>query len=189
MSEKTEKTECKELSKGRAYMLKIGGVEISALKLEGYKASQLGGTVSPLGVGASGSKAESDDWLLVVKDKEGITMPYDVWAAKVASVISKASGSNVGTISVVSGEVVTSGSWREKRMSQNMSVETIIKVVVYGVPALLIVLGFIAYSSGYMMQTFTHDSGMMNTGIALMVIGIILYIIEFIVAVYAYVKG
>jgi hypothetical protein len=71
-------------------------------------------------------------------------------------------------------------------MSQNTTVDVIIKVVVYGVPALLIVFGFIAYMSGYAIQAVTGDSGMMNLGIGLMVLGIVLYIIEFIIAVYSY---
>jgi len=102
-----EDTECRELSKNRAYLLRMGGVEISAMKLEGYKAIQLAGTLSPISVGAEGSKVEGDDWLIVVKDKNNIVMPYDVWVRQVAGEIKKASGSNVNTISVLtSGEPV-----------------------------------------------------------------------------------
>lgn len=96
-----EETEFQELKKNRAYLLKIGGTEISAMKLEGYKATQLGGTVSPYSVGVGGSKVEGDDWLIVVKDRNDIAMPYEVWANQVTQAISKLSGSNVSTVSVV----------------------------------------------------------------------------------------
>ena len=52
-------------------------------------------------------------------------------------------------------------------MAERMSLEAIVKVIAYGVPALLIVLGFFAYVSGYAMSAITHDSGMMNGGILL----------------------
>lgn len=94
-------TECEELAKNRAYLLKMGDVQISALKLEGYKASQLGGTLSPTSLGVEKSNVEGDDWLLIVKDKNNIVMPYGVWVAKVASEISRITGSNVNTISVL----------------------------------------------------------------------------------------
>lgn len=48
----SNKTECKELVKNRAYILNIDGLEISALKLEGFKASQLDGELSPTSAGA-----------------------------------------------------------------------------------------------------------------------------------------
>jgi hypothetical protein len=105
----SEETEYVQLSKNRAYLLRMGGVEISAMKLEGYKAIQLGGTVSPINVSASGSKVEGDDWLLVVKDKNNIVMPYEVWVKQVAGEINRLSGSNVNTISVLtSGETIVS---------------------------------------------------------------------------------
>ena len=100
----SEKTEFLELKKNRAYQLKISGTEISAMKLEGYKATQLGGTVSPYSIGVGGSKAEGDDWLVIVKDRNEIVMPYEVWVTQVASEIATVSGSNVSTISVVSSE-------------------------------------------------------------------------------------
>jgi hypothetical protein len=65
----SDETECKELAKNRAYQLKIGNVEFSALKLEGFKATQMGGTVTPVSVGVQGAKAEGDDWLIIVKNK------------------------------------------------------------------------------------------------------------------------
>jgi hypothetical protein len=103
-------TKFKELSKDRAYLVYIGGVEILALKLEGFKTTQIGGTLSPMGVGVEGKKAEASDWLTIVKDKDQITMPYEVWVGKLAQEISKATGSSVNTISVVSS-VPSSGSF------------------------------------------------------------------------------
>jgi hypothetical protein len=97
-----KETEFKELSKNRAYLLRMGGVEVSAIKLEGYKAIQLGGTLSPISVSAGGGKAEGDDWLLVVKNKNQITMPYEVWVKQMAQEIGRATGSKVNTISVAS---------------------------------------------------------------------------------------
>ena len=97
-----KETEFKELSKNRAYLLRMGGVEVSAIKLEGYKAVQLGGTLSPINISVGGGKAEGDDWLLIVKDKNQITMPYEVWAKQTAQEISRETGSNVKTISVTS---------------------------------------------------------------------------------------
>ena len=44
-------------------------------------------------------------------------------------------------------------------MSENTTVDIIIKLVVYGVPALLIILGFLAYMSGYAIQAVGGDSG------------------------------
>jgi hypothetical protein len=98
----SEKTEFKELAKNRTYLLKTGDAEITAMKLEGYKAIQLGGTVSPVNIALGGSKKEGDDWLLIVKDRNKIAMPYEVWTKQMAQEINKISGSNVSTISVVS---------------------------------------------------------------------------------------
>ena len=98
----SEKTEFKELAKNRAYLLKTGEVEITAIKLEGYKAIQLAGTLSPVSIGAGGSKEEGDDWLLVVKGENQIVMPYEIWTKRMAQEITNISGSAVSTISVVS---------------------------------------------------------------------------------------
>lgn len=102
----TDETEFKELSKNRAYLVYIGGVEILALKLEGFKATQLGGTLSPMQVGVGGMQVQAGDWLLIVKDKNQITMPYDVWGRQVAQEISKATGSSIATVSVASNATV-----------------------------------------------------------------------------------
>lgn len=98
----SEESKFIELSKNRAYQLKMGNTVISAMKLEGYKAVQLGGTLTPLSIGAGGSKTEGDDWLVIVKDRNDIVMPYEVWTKRVAQEITNISGSNVRTISVVS---------------------------------------------------------------------------------------
>ncbi len=107
----TNDTTMKELAKGRAYLVKMGGVEILALKLEGFKATQLEAALSPMAVDIGGKQAESNDWLMIVKTKDQIAMPYDVWARQVALGISKATGSSISTISVAtSGDIVTAGS-------------------------------------------------------------------------------
>jgi len=62
----------------------------------------------------------------------------------------------------------------------------IVKIVAYGVPALLIVVGFFTYFAGYTVQSLTHDAGMTNLGMLLMALGIIFYTSEFAVKVYAY---
>lgn len=67
-----------------------------------------------------------------------------------------------------------------------MTLDMIVKIVVYGVPALLIVVGFFAYFAGYTVQFLTHDAGMINLGILLMASGILFYAVEFAVKVYAY---
>lgn len=106
----SDKTECKELAKNRAYQLKIGDVEFSALKLEGFKAIQMAGTMTPVSIGAQGAKTEGDDWLIVVKNKDNKVMPYGVWAKLVAEQIHNVSGSNVQHLSVAvsSDAVITS---------------------------------------------------------------------------------
>jgi hypothetical protein len=103
----SEKTEVKEISKNRAYLLYIGGVEILAMKLEGFKAIQLGAALSPMEVDVGGTKMEASDWLTIVKDKNQITMPYEVWVKQMAQEISKATGSSVNTISVASSGGIT----------------------------------------------------------------------------------
>lgn len=105
-------TECEELVKNRVYLLKMGDVQISALKLEGYKASQLGGTLSPTNISAQKGSVEGNDWLLIVKDKNDIVMPYAVWVNKLANEISVVTGSNVNTVSVLtSGDTIHTGGY------------------------------------------------------------------------------
>lgn len=67
---------------------------------------------------------------------------------------------------------------------ENTSVEGLVKVIVYGVPALLIFLGFIAYISGYTLGMFTGSDEMKNLGIFMIGTGIVLYIIELGYAIY-----
>ncbi len=79
------------------------------MKLEGIKASQLGGTISPTNFGLQKSNVEGNDWLVFVKDKNDIVMPYDVWVNKLANEISVVTGSPINSISVLtSNEVVLS---------------------------------------------------------------------------------
>jgi len=115
----TDETEFKELSKNRAYLLRIGGIEVAAMKLEGYKAIQLGGTLSPYGVGGGGGKAEGDDWLLVVKDENKITMPYEAWVKQAVQEIGKATGSNIGTVSLASNATVASNAVAEQKKKKS----------------------------------------------------------------------
>ena len=106
----SDNIKCKELAKNRAYLLMMGDVQISALKLEGYKASQLGGTISPYRVGAEKTNIEGADWLLIVKDKNDMVMPYSVGANRLANEISMATGSSVNTVSVLTrNEVKANG--------------------------------------------------------------------------------
>jgi hypothetical protein len=61
-----------------------------------------------------------------------------------------------------------------------MSFNALVNVVAYGIPALLIILGFCAYLAGYSISALTSNDGLMNTGIAMITIGIIFYVLEFI---------
>jgi len=67
-------------------------------------------------------------------------------------------------------------------MSNNL--EAIVKVIAYGVPALLIVLGFFGYVGGYTIQMVTGDVAMKNFGIFMVVVGIMMYVIEIAYTVY-----
>jgi hypothetical protein len=73
-----------------------------------------------------------------------------------------------------------------KRVAENMSLEAIVKIVAYGVPALLIVLGFFAYLAGYSMNAISHDAGMMNAGIGMLALGILFYGVELAAKIAAY---
>jgi hypothetical protein len=67
-------------------------------------------------VDLGGSKTEGDDWLLVVKDKNQITMPYEVWVKHTAQEISKATGSSINMISVASsGGTAVSSSFTTRK--------------------------------------------------------------------------
>lgn len=71
-------------------------------------------------------------------------------------------------------------------MSENYILEAVIKIIVYGVPGLLIVLGFFAYLSGSAIELATRDVGMKNFGMLLIALGIIFYVIELLITAYAY---
>ena len=104
----SQKTEFEVLAKDKAYILTVGGVEIIAMKLEGFKAIQMAGTIGLTNVGLSGGQTVINDWLTIVKDKDNLTMPYDVWVKKVAEEIGKATGSSVSGVSVASGDIKVS---------------------------------------------------------------------------------
>lgn len=59
-----------------------------------------------------------------------------------------------------------------------MSMRALVNIVAYGVPALLIMLGFFAYLAGYSINALLNDGGLMNIGVALIAMGIIFYLIE-----------
>jgi hypothetical protein len=70
-------------------------------------------------------------------------------------------------------------------MAENMTIEALIKIVAYGVPALMIVLGFFGYFAGYSINAVSHDAGMMNTGIVMIILGTVFYVLEFIAKIAA----
>lgn len=74
-------------------------------------------------------------------------------------------------------------------MVENMSIQALINIAAYGVPALLIVLGFFAYLAGYSISAFTNENGMMNTGIIMIVLGIMFYLLEFLAKIASYFSG
>ncbi|TSA57369.1 hypothetical protein D4R42_01720 [bacterium] len=98
----SEETKFEQLAKGKAYKLFIGGYEIVCIKLEGFKAWQLAGTVSPIVIEAKAGKIEGDDWLVIVKDPQGIVQPIQNWAKQISTEIANVSGSPIGTVSVLS---------------------------------------------------------------------------------------
>ena len=65
------------------------------------------------------------------------------------------------------------------------SLKGILTVIAVGVPALLIILGFAAAVFGWTLDVITGDAGMRNFGIALVIIGILLYVLELIVYYYS----
>lgn len=87
------------LGKNRAYRLKVGDVTFVALKLEGFKAASMGAEVSPMGIGAGGGKTETNDWLIVVQDRNGV-YPDDVWKHKAARMVANVSGTYVENITM-----------------------------------------------------------------------------------------
>ncbi|MBN1763603.1 MAG: hypothetical protein JW878_11130 [Methanomicrobia archaeon] len=88
-----------ELGRGKAYRIKMGDTNIVALKLEGFRAQNIGGAVSTMGIGVEGERVESNDWLILVKDSEGVYTD-DVWKKKVANGIANVSGTYVDNITI-----------------------------------------------------------------------------------------
>jgi hypothetical protein len=91
------------------YLVNFGGVEFLVIQLKGFKTVDLGAILSQIMVGIKGKKAESSDFLILVKDQNQITQPYDVWANRFAQEISNVTGSGVNTISVASNATPASG--------------------------------------------------------------------------------
>lgn len=87
------------LGKNRAYRLKVGDVTFVALKLEGFKAASMGAEISQMGFGAGGGKTETNDWLIVVQDRNGV-YPDDVWKHKAARMVANVSGTYVENITM-----------------------------------------------------------------------------------------
>jgi len=71
-------------------------------------------------------------------------------------------------------------------VGSDYSLEAIAKVIAYGVPALLILLGFFGYIGGYTIAMLTGDVGIMNFGAALIAIGLVIYIVELALKVYSW---
>ncbi len=65
-----------------------------------------------------------------------------------------------------------------------LSLEGITKLVVYGVPAVLILLGVLFCVNGIALELATKNTEMKTKGIWLLAIGVILYIVESALAVY-----
>lgn len=62
-----------------------------------------------------------------------------------------------------------------------MPTEIIAKVIAFGVPALLIILGFIAVTGGELAGAiFGTSGGMVVLGVIMIAIGIIIYVVELI---------
>ena len=60
-----------------------------------------------------------------------------------------------------------------------MATAIIARVIAYGVPALLILLGFIAYTGGrFAEMLFGNVDDLVVLGIVLIIIGILIYVIE-----------
>ena len=66
-------------------------------------------------------------------------------------------------------------------MTENMSVRALINVAVYGVPGLMIFLGFFAYFNG----SSVNDFGMMDVGIVMIILGFVFYVLELVAGIVA----
>jgi hypothetical protein len=89
-----------EVAKDRAYTFRHGNVEFAAVKFEGFKASRLGAEITTFRIGGESERNEKDDWLIIVKDEEGVVRPLDVWAERAGRDIANVS-SEPGTVSIV----------------------------------------------------------------------------------------
>ena len=69
-------------------------------------------------------------------------------------------------------------------MGNSYSLDAVVKIIAYGVPALLILLDFFAAVGGYTIEAVSGNVGMKNFGIGLIVIGVLIYLLEIAIAVY-----
>jgi endo-1,4-beta-mannosidase len=102
----SEETSFRWLEKKKVGQLKIGNAEIVFIKLEGVKASEIGGTVAVqpatgVGVGMERKTGEISDYLILV-NSSGETMPYNVWEGIKEQAVNKITNisGNVGNVSV-----------------------------------------------------------------------------------------
>lgn len=70
---------------------------------------------------------------------------------------------------------------RDKMSELIEALKGILTVVAVGIPALLILLGFVAVMGGFTLEFITGDVGMRNFGIGLIILGVIIYLIEIVV--------
>jgi hypothetical protein len=70
-------------------------------------------------------------------------------------------------------------------MTHNASLfDFVVKVIVYGFPALVFLGGLLLYITGKALQIADQDVGMASLGVLLMGIAIIIYIVEFVAKFY-----
>ncbi len=63
-----------------------------------------------------------------------------------------------------------------------MSIQALINIVAYGVPALMIAFGLFTYLSGYFINGLSLDTGI---GFIMIILGVVLYALEFIIKIVA----
>ena len=66
-----------------------------------------------------------------------------------------------------------------------LSIGTIIDLVAYGVPALMIVFGLFSYLSVYFINGLAQNTGMVNAGSIMVILGVVFYLIELVVSIVA----
>lgn len=73
----------------------------------------------------------------------------------------------------------------EVEKTSNMDVKGLVQIFAYGVPALLIFLGFFAYMGGSVFSVITGNNSAQSLGIIFIILGIAFYVLEFMFAVYS----